>query len=173
MGPVYYALLASAVAQFSVVHWIVLFSILAPVMIALSQSLTSAFLYLLYLPWFLVLNMFFLVFIPAYSFARLWDTTWGNRETARDGSINSIREALMKKYVFMFICFLIALNVILSFILCVFLTGSAQLALLLFLFSPTIIQILGSLFFLLVVRPFRSLMRPGKNSAKSSKPPNI
>jgi hypothetical protein len=48
---------------------------LLPVVIAVAESFESAYLYLLYWPWIMVLIIFFLVFVPGYSFARLWDMT--------------------------------------------------------------------------------------------------
>ena len=45
-----------------------------PAFITLSQSISSGLYYLLYIPYFIILIMFYLVFLPAYSFARIWDT---------------------------------------------------------------------------------------------------
>jgi hypothetical protein len=59
------------------IQYLVILSLVSPVVIALAQSSTSALLYAAYLSWFLFLIIFFLVYIPGYSFARLWDTTWG------------------------------------------------------------------------------------------------
>lgn len=132
-------------------------SVLGPVAIAISQSATSAMLYLLYLPWFLSLAVFFLVYIPSYSFARLWDTTWGNRDTSRDDSIDMQRERLMKRNVGIFVVCLVLFNIGLTLALCIILTVTAQLIFMVILFLPTIIQIFGSVFFLLVVVPLRSL----------------
>ncbi|RYH30582.1 hypothetical protein EON65_04690 [archaeon] len=76
MFPVYFAVWATIFTKgVDVIDGLVICSLLLPVVIALAQSATSAFLYVAYLPWFLVLIIFFLVFIPAYSFARLFDTT--------------------------------------------------------------------------------------------------
>jgi hypothetical protein len=155
--PVYFSLIASAVVQLGTVHYIVMASVLGPVAIALSQSATSALLYTLYLPWFLCLAVFFLVYVPSYSFARLWDTTWGNRDTSRDDSIDLRREKTMKFYVLVFIACLIVFNCALTLTLCVVLTVNAQLVFMVILFSPTIIQIVGSVFFLLIVVPLRGL----------------
>jgi hypothetical protein len=155
--PVYFALTASAIVQLNTVHWIVLASVLGPVVIALSQSATSALLYLLYLPWFLSLAVFFLVYIPSYSFARLWDTTWGNRDTSRDDSIDMKREKTMKNGVLYFNIGLVCFNIIFTLALCIILTVKAQLIFMVILFSPTIVQILGSIFFLLLVVPLRAL----------------
>jgi hypothetical protein len=155
--PVYFALIASAIVQLDTVHWIVMASLLGPVAIAISQSATSAVLYLMYLPWFLSLVVFFLVYIPSYSFARLWDTTWGNRDTSRDDSIDVLREKLMKRNVGLFMIALVCFNIIFTLGLCILLTVQAQLVFMVILFLPSIIQIFGSVFFLLVVVPLRSL----------------
>lgn len=166
--PVYFALIDSAIAQVSEVHWIVMASVLGPVAIAISQSATSALLYLLYLPWFLSLAVFFLVYIPSYSFARLWDTTWGNRDTSRDDSIDGLREKLMKRNVGLFVIALVCFNIILTLGLCILLTVQAQLIFMVILFLPTIIQILGSVFFLLIVVPLRALNSRDKKPASIS-----
>lgn len=155
--PVYYALIQSALDQIVTVHWIVMASMLGPVAIAISQSATSALLYLCYLPWFLSLAVFFLVYVPAYSFARLWDTTWGNRDTSRDDSIDVLREKTMKFNVMLFVIGLVLFNIALTLTLCVVLTVEAQLIFMVILFLPTSIQILGSVFFLLIVVPLRAL----------------
>lgn len=155
--PVYFALIASAMKAIGTVHWIVMASVLGPVAIAISQSATSALLYLCYLPWFLSLAVFFLVYIPAYSFARLWDTTWGNRDTSRDDSIDMKREKTMKDNVLLFVIGLVLFNIVFTLALCIILTVKAQLIFMVILFLPTIIQILGSVFFLLIVVPLRAL----------------
>lgn len=88
---------------------------------------------------------------------RLWDTTWGNRDTLRDGSIDMTREMLMQSYVFRFMICLIIANVMLTSFLVLVLSNSAQLIFMVVLFTPTIVQILGSIFFLLIVVPLRGL----------------
>lgn len=170
--PVYFALIASALVQIGTVHWIVMASVLGPVAIAISQSATSALLYLLYLPWFLSLAVFFLVYIPSYSFARLWDTTWGNRDTSRDDSIDVKREKLMKSNVMYFVIGLVCFNIAFTLTLCIVLTVSAQLIFMVILFLPTIIQILGSIFFLLIVVPLRALNKRDVESGITNLPTN-
>ena len=81
---------------FGYVHLIVILSMLLPIGVAMFESLTCALLYILYFPWFICLIVFFLVFVPSYSFARFYDTTWGNRATGRDHEINEGREKVMK-----------------------------------------------------------------------------
>ena len=76
---------------------LILTTMLLPGLLAGMEDLQSLVLYLLYLPWFLVFSLFFLVFFPSYSFARLYDTTWGNRETGA-GSL-PINEELLSSIV--------------------------------------------------------------------------
>jgi hypothetical protein len=166
--PVYIALIASGINQFATVHWLVVASVLGPICIAISQSVTSAVLYTLYLPWFLSLSVFFLVYIPSYSFARLWDTTWGNRDTSRDDSIDLIREKTMKNNVFYFNIGLVAFNCLLTLALAVLLSLRAQLIFMIILFMPTIIQIAGSFFFLLIVSPLSSMF--GRKDGRIDEP---
>jgi hypothetical protein len=139
----------------SAVHIILISAMLGPVAVALSQSATSALLYMLYLPWFLAFSVFFLVFLPSYSFARLWDTTWGNRDTGRDNSVDDPRESLMKTYVAYFNVCLVLFNVALTTGLCLFLSSTGQLVFMAVLFSPSVVQILGAVVFLLIVIPLR------------------
>ena len=153
----YFGVIVSAISGFTTVHWLVLASLLGPVFIALTQSATSAFLYLLYLPYFLALVVFFLVFIPSYSFARLWDTTWGNRQTGRDESIGANHEETIKNHVFSFIVALIYFNVVATLTLCICLTDSGQLVFMGILLFPTIIQIVGSIAYLVIAVPLRAL----------------
>ncbi len=151
-----YALISEGIRTgLSAVHIILICVMLGPVVVALSQSGTSAMLYLLYLPWFLAFSVFFLVYLPSYSFARLWDTTWGNRDTGRDNSIDLNREAKMKHYVFWFNFCLIIFNCGLTLGLCYGLSSTGQLIFMGVLFSPSAIQIIGSIVFLLIVVPLR------------------
>eukprot|EP01040_Poterioochromonas_malhamensis_P017488 gene17488-20119_t len=95
--PVYFAIWYSILTVGpDVIGGLVICGILLPIFISVAESFTSAALYMLYLPWFMVLIIFFLVFVPGYSFARLWDTTWGNRATGKDSAINEGAEKTMK-----------------------------------------------------------------------------
>lgn len=152
-----YALISEGIRTgLSAVHIILICAMLGPVAVALSQSGTSAMLYLLYLPWFLAFSVFFLVYLPSYSFARLWDTTWGNRDTGRDNSIDQTREFTMKAYVLYFNVALVFVNLVLTAGMCFFLTSTGQLVFMAVLFSPSAVQILGSIVFLLIVVPLRN-----------------
>lgn len=68
--PVYFALVYGLVTEISTLDIIVIITMFGPVVIALSQSLQSALLYVKYLSWFLVLLIYFLVFLPSYAIAR-------------------------------------------------------------------------------------------------------
>ena len=77
MLPVYYSIGYSILFKtLNIITFMVIGSILVPVSIAMGQSVTCAALYIKYLPYFLFLLVFFIVFLPGYSFARLFDTTW-------------------------------------------------------------------------------------------------
>jgi hypothetical protein len=114
----------------------------------------------MYLPWFMTLIIFFLVFIPSYAFARLWDTTWGNRSTGKDNAINEKVEQTMKSRNFMFIIGLIATNIFLTWAFVrLFRNGyNFVLAFMFIVFCPMIVQLICSFFFLFIVVPFRNLI---------------
>jgi hypothetical protein len=77
MVPVYISLVVTAQTHgFSLVNILVLVNLLIPFAISFFDSMKSAWLCICYLPWLLALNMFFIVFFPSYSFARLYDTSW-------------------------------------------------------------------------------------------------
>ena len=156
--PVYYTLLASAFVDFGPVHYIILFGLLGPIFIASAQSSVSAMLYVCYLPWFLLMAVFFLVFIPSYSFVRLWDTTWGNRFTERDENIDQKRETDMITYTLRFACTVIVLNIFLTGIFSLYLSPTAQLVFMLIIFLPSTLQIFGSILFLFIIVPSRACL---------------
>ena len=73
--PVYISLILSIVVDgVNVIHIFVIAGMFLPAALSVVESLTCAALYLLYLPYFLVMIIFFLVFMPSYAFARLYDT---------------------------------------------------------------------------------------------------
>lgn len=160
MFPVYFAVWAEIfTVGVDLVDGLVISSLLLPVVIALAQSATSAALYVAYLPWFLFLILFFLVFIPSYSFARLWDTTWGNRATGKDSAISEGIERAMKSRNFLFLLLLVAANLALTFsFVRIFRFGyNYVLAFMFLVFSPMIVQLVCSFLFLFVVIPLRGL----------------
>lgn len=158
--PVYFAVWASIFTDgVDVIDGLVICSLLLPVFIALAQSATSAFLYVLYLPWFLFLIIFFLVFVPSYSFARLWDTTWGNRSTGKDSAINEKVEQTMKSRNLIFTISMVCMNIFLVWAFVeIFTFGyTTVLAFMFIVFCPMIVQLLCSIIFLFVVIPLRNL----------------
>jgi hypothetical protein len=69
--PIYASIIWSfSVSQLYFVHYVILFAVFAPVVVSFFQSITSALLYLKYMPYFMMMSIFFLVFIPSYSYAR-------------------------------------------------------------------------------------------------------
>ena len=158
MIPIYYSIIASAFVTFELVHYIVVAVMLGPILIAVAQSNISAFLYACYIPWFLLMAVFFLVYVPTYSFVRLWDTTWGNRFTERDDNIDQKRESDMKKYTLMFACSIVVFNIIMTVILGTYLTRTASLYFMSILFLPGMIQMVGCVLFLFVMVPARACL---------------
>ncbi len=158
--PIYFGVWASIfTVGIDVVDGIVIISLALPVVIALAQSATSALLYVLYLPWFLFLILFFLVYIPSYSFARLWDTTWGNRAGGSDSAITDNILNTMKTNNFIFISFLLCANILLCWGLTHLLDYgySVVLAFMFVVFFPMIVQLVCSFLFLFIVMPLRNL----------------
>jgi hypothetical protein len=159
MFPVYFAVWYSIIdVGPDVVGGLVISGLLLPVFIAIAESFACAALYLLYLPWFMVLIIFFLVFVPAYSFARLWDTTWGNRATGKDSAINDSVEKTMKFRNFIFSNCLVLGNIGLTwaFIRMFQLGYDVVIAFMFIVFCPVIVQMICSFIFLFIVLPFRN-----------------
>jgi uncharacterized membrane protein YgcG len=160
MFPVYYAVWSEIFTKgVNVVDGLVICSLLLPIVIALAQSATSAALYIGYLPWFLFLILFFLVFTPSYSFARLWDTTWGNRATGKDSAISETVERTMKSRNLMFVFVLVSTNIALTYAFVnLFSFGyNYVLAFMFIVFLPMIVQLICSFLFLFIVIPLRNL----------------
>lgn len=97
---------------------IFLIALTAPVAISLRYSRRSALKLLMFAPPYLLCIMFQTVFIPAYSFARLHDTTWGNRDTGMDTSVTEARLVTIQKWVFWFNVCLVTVNCVLAYGLC-------------------------------------------------------
>lgn len=170
MFPVYFAVWYEIFTKgVDLVDGLVIASLLLPIIIALAQSATSAALYCAYLPWFLFLILFFLVFIPSYSFARLWDTTWGNRATGKDSAISEKIENIMKFRNLVFVIGLVSMNMALAFAFVkIFRFGyNYVLAFMFIVFCPMIIQLICSFVFLFLVIPLRNLTsRPLEDGSK-------
>jgi hypothetical protein len=162
ISPVYFAIWYSILSDGpGLVGSLMICSILFPILLALADSLTSAGLYLLYLPWFLGLMIFFLVFIPGYAFARLWDTTWGNRATGKDTSVTENVETTMKFRNAFFSTGLVFCNIYLAWSL-IKLFHVGYLAVIVFMFivfAPVIIQLMCAVIFLFIVLPMRTFAK--------------
>eukprot|EP01032_Pedospumella_encystans_P009138 gene9138-10785_t len=157
MFPVYLAVWWTVAAVgLDVINVLVIGSLALPVVVALAQSVQSAILYFCYLPWFMTYIVFFLVCIPSYSFARLWDTTWG---TAKDSAISDTMEQHLKSRNLLFICLLTSVNALAAWaFIWVFKMGySAVMSFMILVFSPMMIQLVFSFLFLFVVVPARYL----------------
>jgi hypothetical protein len=156
--PIYLSLVRTIILRrLNMIGILVIVNLGFPAVIALGEEMLSAALYILYLPWLLLFIMFFLVFIPTYSFARLWDTTWGNRATGKDSAINDSMENYLKTRNFYFLCLLVILNIALCWaFIQVFSLGTTAVVVAMFVFFlPIVVQLVTSMFFLFVVRPLR------------------
>jgi hypothetical protein len=156
----------------NIVACIVISVIVAPILISLADDLKSAFLYLIYLPWLLAFGMFFIVFFPAYSFARLWDTTWGNRAGGKDHAMNDNIERYIKSRNFGFVLCIISLNIFLLWA-CVQVFSAGNVAILSFMavaLLPVFIQLLCSFCFLFIVLPIRELCFPKQPKIEKPSP---
>jgi hypothetical protein len=158
MLPMYISIWRSIVLEgFNLIGVLVLINLFIPVVISVGEDIRSSLLYLLYLPWLLTLIMFFIVFFPAYSFARLWDTTWGNRATGKDSALNDSMENFMKSKNLQFVLFLIGINIFFlwAFVQIFSLGYAAIVAFMLIALFPILIQLAASCVFLFVVHPLR------------------
>lgn len=130
----------------------------APLFLASTQTFESALLYIAYFPYFILFAGFYLIFLPAYSFARLWDTTWGNRLTGADASLSNMKTLILKNGVMLFNIFLVSFNVFLTVLCCLHLKSeTVKLTLVFILFFPTFIQFAGSVFYIFLATPLRRL----------------
>lgn len=159
--PIYIAIWTAILQNgFTSVTGIAIFGIfILPVIISFLHSIKASILFVCYLPWYLAFLGFFLVFLPGYSFARLWDTTWGNRSTGIDHELSLSSEIQMKNSTIIINVFLALINIVMTVALInLFLLGdTAQLVTLVVLFIPLLIQLVAAVFFFLVVVPMRSL----------------
>ena len=138
------------------IHILAICIVSAPLFLAATQTIESALLYLFYFPYFILFAGFYLIFLPAYSFARLWDTTWGNRLTGADASLSNLKTVLLKRGVLVFNIFLVLFNVLLTVVCCVRLKSETiKLATVFVIFCPTFIQFIGSVFYIFLATPLR------------------
>ena len=142
--------------EIAYIHYLAAFLCLGPLLLAATQTFESALYYAFYFPWFLAFSGFYLIFLPGYSFARLWDTTWGNRLTGADASLSAMKTVLLKRYVKYFNIVLVLGNVLLTLVgMFYFQTQQIQMAVVLILFCPTGVQFCGSLFYIFVATPLK------------------
>jgi hypothetical protein len=170
MAPVYFTIWYSIIFDgIGIVGALVLTNLLLPFIISLAESFRSAMLYFAFLPWFLVCGLFFLVFVPSYSFARLWDTTWGNRATGKDSAINDKTEDYMKRQNLFFSIFLLILNTSLIWAFAkLFMIGfTAMITFMFIVFSPMFIQMFCSFLYMFIILPIRKVfsLSQGKDKA--------
>jgi len=113
-----------------------------------------------YLLWFLAMLVFYLVFIPSYSIARLHDTTWGKGNNAADEAAgNKEKRDQQKKAVRWVNVMLVIFNYLLSWGFCRS-SGETRIYFMFALFVPVFIQISFSLMFLFVLNPARAFFYP-------------
>eukprot|EP01038_Epipyxis_sp_PR26KG_P005571 gene5571-7695_t len=140
MIPVYFAMLNDASI---LINSIVIANMIVPAILALFENISSTIQYFLYLPWFLSLIIMFIVFIPSYSMARLWDTTWGNRETGSDDAVSKNQEQTLQRYSLIINVVLVLSNWILMLVFInLYPVGSAKyhLIYMFVLFFPALVQ---------------------------------
>lgn len=161
--PVYFSIFAYVSQRgFDALSTIALtFTIILPVLISFAYNYQSGFILIMSLPWFIFCLVFFVVFMPAYSFARLWDTTWGNRNTGIDSALNANTEYELKRYTLYANIGLVALNVLGTIALIkLFAAGyDVQLGFMIVIFVPIIIQVSSSFFYFFMLTPFMALRR--------------
>jgi hypothetical protein len=150
MIPVYWSLY-SAIFTIGVgfITLLIFLSLFAPALISLAESIKCVQLYLCYFPWFMSLIVFFLIFIPSYSFSRLYDTTWGNRATGSDSAVQQHEVQTMKRWNFVFILFLLIANFFITVILQrAYSAGyNVVMTIMIIVFVPSVIQLIGAILF--------------------------
>lgn len=146
--PIYLALIIGMVNSISPILVIVCITMFGPVLIAASQSIKSAVLYCMFLPWFLIMLVYFLVFIPSYSFARFHDTSWGKGNDRADRAVEDAK-AEQKSLVGKANRRLVLLNCLLAWFFC-YMPSIVRVAFMFFLFLPVFLQILFSLLYLAI-----------------------
>jgi hypothetical protein len=145
------------------IHYLAIFLCLGPLLLAATQTFESALYYAFYFPWFIAFAGFYLIFLPGYSFARLWDTTWGNRLTGADASLSEMKTILMKRYVKNFNILLVLGNVLLTLAgMFYFQTETTKRVIIVILFFPTGIQFFGSMFYIFVATPLKYIFEERK-----------
>jgi len=153
--------------EFAFIHYLAIFLCAGPLLLAATQTFESALYYAFYFPWFIAFAGFYLIFLPGYSFARLWDTTWGNRLTGADASLSQMKTILLKRYVKYFNIALVLGNILLTLAGMFYVqTDNARLAVIIVLFFPTGIQFTGSIFYIFVATPLKFIFDERKAELK-------
>lgn len=140
-----------------------LFAFLAPLGFAATQSLEVAFVYLSNAPWFFLYAGFYLMFIPSYAFARLWDTRWGNRYTKGDRSLGTVRQDMLKRYAWWFNLFLVLANVLITVCCCLDRNNVAVPTIFVCILLPTLVQFSGGVLYMYLVAPIKALFGSRKD----------
>lgn len=140
-----------------IVGSVVIVNVALPFVIALAESRESAFQYIAFMPNFIVTGVFFLVYLPQYSFARLWDTTWGNRATPKDSAINDSIEDFMKRQNVLVCIATFIINIFLFYaFLQIFGQGvNAIIGILFVMLAPTFAQMLISSVYIFLILPIQ------------------
>ena len=150
MIPVYWSLYSAIfMLGFGFVAILVFISLFSPAIISLAESAKCLQLYICYFPWFMTLIVFFLIFMPSYSFSRLFDTTWGNRATGSDSAVKNHEEETMKRWCLFFIIFLMASNFMITVVLQrAYKAGyNVIMAIMVLVFVPSVVQLVGAILF--------------------------
>ena len=167
MLPVYYTVFYSSS---SVINVIVIVNMFIPAILALFQSATSALLYVAYLPWFILFVIMFIVFFPSYSAARLWDTTWGNRDTGHDSKVNEEKKELLKQRTAAINVALVAIN---WGLMCVFInlytvtSNTYHLVYMAVLFAPVLIQTTIAFTYYCLIIPLQACFGNNRDTSSS------
>ena len=69
---------------FGLIDGLVVVTFIIPPVVGMVQSVRASTLYMLYLIPCLISMSFYVCFIPGYALARLWELTWGNKDTGQD-----------------------------------------------------------------------------------------
>jgi hypothetical protein len=70
-------------------------------LLCIADNMRTFLLFCAYSPFMLVYATFFTIFIPHYSFARIHDTSWGNRaqSASAEGALEQKKDDIMKKVI--------------------------------------------------------------------------
>ena len=154
------------------VHFLAMLPILVPAALNFVMDPFSSLGYVMMFPWFMAYGTFSLAYVPAYSLARMWDTTWGNRNTTHDRSLNQAAVNIMKAWNLRLILASIFTNIACAAVLMVFvnLGTAAEITFMACLVFPTCAQLALSAFMVLCVVPFRAFTKRSNIPIRESMP---